>query len=96
VSSSQSKKKMNLSLGESVPYEIRSSDEHEVDHYDVILIRPPIQVVNRVFEYHSQVIDCKNDSQQLQCSTENTHKVQEVDTTSMQASFQIFQDMVAA
>ncbi len=63
VSSSQSKKKINLDIYIDVPYEIRCPYEHEVDHDDVVLIRPSVEVVDGIFEDKSEVVDGEGDCQ---------------------------------
>ena len=40
-----------------VPDEVWGPDEHEVDHDDIILIGPAVEVVDGIFEDGSEVID---------------------------------------
>ena len=40
-----------------VPDEVWSSEEHEVDHDDVVFVGPAVEVVDGVFEDDSEVVD---------------------------------------
>jgi hypothetical protein len=48
-----------------VPDEVGCPDEHEVDHDDIFLIGPSVEVVDGILEDDSQMIDAKSNSKPL-------------------------------
>jgi hypothetical protein len=78
-----------------VPDEVGGADGDEVDVYELVVVGPPVEVVNRVFEQNAQVVDREQTSQRVQTASEDRHDVQEVDAAPGKAPFQTFEHLVA-
>ena len=80
-----------------LPYEKRRTHGDEVDMDDVVVVGPPVQIVNDVFEDAAQMADPEEPSQAVQDPEDKGEDVEEVDTSPAEpAPFEVLQHVVTA
>lgn len=74
-------------MGGGVPDEVGGADGDEVDVYELVVVGPPVQVVDRVLEQDAQVVDRQDAAQEVEAAGEDSHHVEEIDAAPGEAPF---------